>query len=143
MPPWLTDAVLVALITGVLGAIAGRVSSSGAVRAATVQGEARGRELITAPYEALASRVAQLEDETAEQRATIAAQQTEVTGLRIEMEGLRAARAADVRALVSRDSCWQAAWDALREDWPERRVVETPPPYPVQKLDNNTIGGVL
>ena len=142
MPPWLTDAVLVALITGALGIIGGRVSSRGQAEAARAQGALRERELMTAPYEALAARVAQLEDETTMQRGTIDAQQTEITGLRIEMEGLRAARTADVQALVSRDSCWQAAWDDLRENWPDRRTVEDPPAYPVKKLaDNNTIGG--
>ena len=142
MPPWLTDVVFAALITGVLGIIAGRVSSSGSVRAAAVQSAARERELMTAPYEALASRVAQLEDETASQRGTIDAQQTEIVGLRIEMEGLRAARVADVRAWMARDTCWQAAWDDLRENWPARRAAESPPPCPVEELDDsNSIGG--
>ena len=142
MLPWLTDAVLVALITGALGIIAGRISSSGSVRAAKVQAAACEREAMTAPYEALASRVSQLEIETASQRETIDAQHTEIVGLRVEMGGLRAARAEDVRALVSRDSCWQGAWDALRENWLERRTVVDPPPYPVGKLDvKNVISG--
>lgn len=142
MLPWLTDAVLASLITGALGVIGGRISSSGSVRTASVQAAARERELMTAPYEALASRVAQLEDETSAQRETIDAQQTEITGLRIEMEGLRAAREADVRAWASRDSCWQAAWDDLRENWLMRRKSEEPPSYPVKRLNNeDTIGG--
>lgn len=142
MQPWMTDAVLVALITGVLGIIGGRISSSGAVRAAAAQAAAHKHELMTAPYEALASRVSQLEDETSAQQATINAQQTEITGLRVEMEGLRAARAADVLAWSSRDSCWQTAWDDLWNNWPARRMSEKPPPYPVKKLNkNNTIGG--
>lgn len=137
MLSWMTDAVIVALITGALGIIGGRISATGAVRAASVQAAAREHELMTAPYEALASRVSQLENETS-------AQQAEITGLRAEMEGLRAARAADIRAWVSRDSCWQAAWDDLREHWPVRRTSEEPPPYPVKKLNNeNTIGGGL
>ena len=144
MLSWMTDAVIVALITGALGIIGGRISATGAVRAASVQAAAREHELMTAPYEALASRVSQLENETSAQRETIDAQQAEITGLRAEMEGLRAARAADIRAWVSRDSCWQAAWDDLREHWPVRRTSEEPPPYPVKKLNNeNTIGGGL
>ena len=117
MLPWITDAVVAAAITGLLGVIGGRVSSAGSVRAAAVQAAALERELVSAPYEALAVRVTQLEGETSAQRGTIGAQQAEISGLRIEMEGLRAARAADVRAWASRDSCWQAAWDDLRENW--------------------------
>lgn len=140
MLSWITDAVLVSLITGTLGIIAGRISSSGAVRAASVQAAAREHELMTAPYEALASRVSQLENETASQRETIDAQQTEIIGLRAEMEGLRAARAADIRAWTARDSRWQAAWDDLRENWPVRRTSEEPPSCPVKRLNNdNTI----
>lgn len=135
MPPWITDAVLVALITGALGIIGGTVSSRG-------QGALRERELMTAPYEALAARVAQLENEAQSQRETIDSQQTEIVGLRVEMEGLRAARAADVRAWAARDACWQEAWDDLRENWPARRTAESPPPYPVEKIDGmDSIGG--
>lgn len=142
MPQWITDAVLVSLVTGVLGIIGGRVSARGQVEEAQVEGATRARELMTAPYEALASRVSQLEDETSAQRETIDAQQTEIVGLRVEMEGLRAARAQDVRAWAFRDSCWQAAWDDLRKNWPTRRTVEEPPSYPVKRLvNNNTIGG--
>lgn len=142
MPPLLTDAVVVAAITGLLGIIGGRISSSSSVRTASVQAAARERELMTAPYEALASRVSQLEDETAAQRGTIDSQQTEITGLRTEMEGLRAAREADTRAWESRDSCWQAGWDELRKNWPVRRMSEEPPPCPVEKtINNDTISG--
>lgn len=141
MLPWLTDAVIVALITGALGIVGGRISSSGAVRTASVQAAVRERELVTAPYEALASRVAQLEEDAVVQRETIDSQQIEITGLRVEMEGLRAARAADVRAWAFRDYCWQSAWDDLRENWPERRRFEEPPPYPVKKITNNNIIG--
>lgn len=142
MLSWMTDAVLVALVTGALGLISGRISSSGAVRAASVQAAARERELIAAPYEALASRVAHLEDETAAQRETIDAQQAEIIGLRAGIENLRERRAADLRGWVFRDSCWQAAWDDLWENWSVRRMSEKPPPYPIEKLDsNNMIGG--
>lgn len=141
MPPWITDAVLVAAITGLLGIVGGRISSSGSVRTASMQAAARERELMTAPYEALAARVSQLEEETSAQRVTIDSQQTEIVGLRVEMEGLRAARAADMRAWAFRDSCWQAAWDDLRENWPARRMLEEPPPYPVKKFTNNNIIG--
>ena len=134
MPPWATDAVLVALITGMLGIIGGRISSSASMRTASVQAAARERELITAPYEALASRVSQLEDETF-------AQQTEIVGLRAEIESLRAARAADVRAWAARDTCWQSAWDDLRDNWLERRAVESPPQYPVERISNNYTDG--
>ena len=142
MPPWITDAVLVALITGALGIIGGRVSARGQAEAARVQGAMRERELTVAPYEALAARVAQLEGEAQSQRETIDSQQTEIVGLRVEMEGLRAARAADVRAWAARDACWQEAWDDLRDNWPDWRKVEYPPPYPVRKANGNTsIGG--
>ena len=141
MPPWITDAVLVALITGALGIIGGRVSARGQAEAARVQGSIRARELVTAPYEALASRVSQLENEAAEQRETISSQQTEITGLRVEMEGLRAARAADVRAWAARDACWQEAWDDLREHWPVRRMIKEPPSCPVARFNGNDIIG--
>ena len=142
MPPWITDAVLVALITGTLGIIGGRVSARGQAEAARVQEAMRERELTAAPYEALAARVAQLEGEAQSQRETIDSQQTEIVGLRVEMEGLRAARAADVRAWTARDACWQEAWDDLRDNWPDRRKAEYPPPYPVRKINGNTsIGG--
>lgn len=130
MLPWITDAVLVALITGTLGIVGGRVSLRG-------QSALRKHELVTAPYEALAARVTQLENEALVQRETIDAQQTEITGLRVEMEGLRAARAADVRAWAARDACWQEAWDDLRDNWVARRAAEYPPPYPVERLDNS------
>lgn len=142
MPSWITDAVVVAAITGLLGIIGGRISSSGSVRAAAVQAAAHERELITAPYEALAIRVSQLESETAAQRETIDSQQAEIMRLRDEMEGLRAAWMADMREWESRDSCWQAAWDDLRDNWSAWRRSEEPPPYPVKKnTNNNAIGG--
>lgn len=137
MPPWITDAVLVALITGVLGVIGGRVSARGQAEAAQIQGRMRTRELAMAPYEALAARVTQLENEAVTQRETIDSQQTEIAGLRVEMEGLRAARAADVRAWSARDACWQEAWDDLRDNWGARRAAEYPPPYPVERFDNS------
>ena len=137
MPPWITDAVLVALITGALGVIGGWAATRGQASVARLQGALRERELMTAPYEALASRVAQLEEEASRQRGTGDSQQTEIMGLRVEMEGLRAARAADLRAWVARDTCWQDAWDDLRENWLSRRAVASPPPYPVERISNN------
>lgn len=107
MPPWITDAVIVALITGVLGAVGGRISSSGAVQAAAMQAAQRERELIAAPYKELAERVSVLEREAAELRRQL-------------------------NTLLGRERRWQAGWDALRRDWPDVRRRVEPPPYPIE-----------
>lgn len=109
MPPWVTDAVVVALVTGLLGVVGGRISSSGAVRAASVQAVERERELVVAPYRELAERVAMLEHEAAELR-----------------------RQLDL--VLNRERQWQAGWDALRSGWPDVRQNMEPPPYPVESL---------
>lgn len=141
MPPWVTDAVLVALITGTMGLIGGRLSSRGQAEADRVAGVLRERELMTAPYEALAARVSQLEEKEAEQRETIDSQQAEISELRAEMKGLRAARADELRGWMARDARWQAAWDELRGCWAECRADELPPPYPVDRLNHNDTSG--
>ena len=110
MPPWITDAVLVALITGMLGIIGGRISSTASVRAAAVEAAERERELMVAPYRELAERVATLEREAAE--------------LRRQLD-----------TVLSREQQWRVGWDALRHDWPEVRRRTEPPPYPVNKVD--------
>ena len=109
MPPWVTDAVSVALITGLLGVVGGRISSSGAVRAASVQAAERERELIAAPYHELAERVTVLEREATELRHQL-------------------------NTLLGRERQWQDGWDALRRDWPDVRRRVNPPPYPVENL---------
>lgn len=109
MPSWLTDAVVVAAITGLLGVIGGRISSSGAVRAASVQAAARERELIAAPYKELAERVAVLEREAQELRK------------RLNM-------------MIDSERRWQAGWDELRSNWTDVRKRVEPPPYPTKNF---------
>lgn len=109
MPSWLTDAVVVAAITGLLGIIGGRISSSGAVRAASVQAAERERALIAAPYKELAERVSELEREAKELRKRL-------------------------NSMVDNERRWRTGWDTLRRDWPEMRKSVEPPPYPVQNL---------
>lgn len=109
MPPWITDAVLAALITGLLGVLGGRISSRGQVQAAVVQAADHERQLMAAPYEALARRVTALEAETDRLRT-------------------------QVQALASREQQWQAGWDDLRTRWPQWRAREDPPPYPAPPL---------
>ena len=109
MPSWLTDAVVVAVVTGLLGIVGGRISSSGVVRAAAVQAAERERELIAAPYKELAERVSELEREAKELRRRL-------------------------NSVVDNERRWRAGWDTLRRDWPEMRKSVEPPPYPVQNL---------
>ena len=109
MPPWITDAVVVAVVTGLLGIIGGRISSSGAVRAASVQAMERERELIAAPYRELAERVTALEREAEELRRRLT-------------------------TMIDNERRWQAGWDALRRNWPEVRRRVEPPPYPMENL---------
>lgn len=109
MPSWLTDAVAVAAITGLLSVIGGRISSSGAVRAASVQAAERERELIAAPYKELAERVSVLEREAEELRRRL-------------------------NSMIDSERRWRAGWDALRRDWPEVRRSVEPPPYPTENL---------
>ena len=109
MPPWITDAVIVAFVTGLLGVVGGRISSSGAVRAAAVQASERERELLAAPYRELAERVTVLEREA---------------------EALRRR----LNALLCREQQWQTAWEALRRDWPDVRRRVEPPPYPTENF---------
>lgn len=109
MPPLLTDAVLVALITGALGVITGRISSSGVVRAAAVQAAERERELVAAPYRELAERVTVLEREAGELRRQL-------------------------NSVLDRERKWQVCWDELRRDWPEVRRRVEPPPYPMENF---------
>lgn len=109
MPPWITDAVIVALVTGVLGVASGRISSSGAVQAAAVQAAQRERELIAAPYKELAERVAVLEREARELRKQLS-------------------------SMIDNERRWRYGWDELRRDWPEVRLRVEPPPYPTGDL---------
>lgn len=110
MPSWLTDAVIVAAVTGLLGIVGGRISSSGAVRAASVQAAQRERELISAPYRELADRVTALEREAEELRRRL-------------------------NAMIDNERRWQEGWDALRRNWPEVRVRVEPPPYPTERIE--------
>ena len=109
MPPWVTDAVVVAVITGLLGIVGGRISSSGTVRAAAVQAAARERELIAAPYRELAERVSVLEREAEELRKRL-------------------------NSMIDSDRRWQAGWDELRRNWSEVRSSVEPPQYPTTML---------
>lgn len=109
MLPWITDVVVAAAVTGLLGVIGGSVSSSGAVRAAAVEAAERERELIAAPYKELAERV---------------------TALEREAEQLRK----QLNSVLSRERQWQDGWDKLRRSWHDMRQCTEPPPYPVQNL---------
>lgn len=109
MPPWITDAVVVTLITGVLGIITGRISSTASVRAASVQAAERERELIAAPYKELAARVTALEREAEELRKRL-------------------------NTMIDNERRWQAGWDELRRNWPDVRQRVEPPPYPTKRL---------
>lgn len=110
MLPWVTDVVVAAVITGLLGVIGGRVSASGAVRVAAVQSAERERELIAAPYKELAERVAVLEREAAELRERL-------------------------NTVLERERRWQTGWDELRRRWPDVRQRVEPPPYPAEKVE--------
>lgn len=134
MPPWITDAVLVSLITGGLGLVAGRISSHGAAAAAEKAGRSKQRELMIAPYEALAARVEQLETEASDQRVEADALRAQVAELRIEVANLRADRDRLARRSAERDRQWQDGWDELRATWDARRTNPTPPDYPTPKL---------
>ena len=131
MPSCMTDAVLVAVVTGLLGLVSGRMSMHGQVQAATIQAAAQERKLIAAPYEALAQRVAQLEAETIEQRS-------EITDLRMQLSTMSEEYSRSKRMWYNRDRAWQAGWDKLRKQWLKYRQVEEPPMYPVSKLDYNS-----
>lgn len=109
MPSWITDAVVVALITGLLGVIGGRISSSGAVRAAAVEAAERERALVVSPYKELAERVTALEREAEELRKRL-------------------------NSVLDRERQWQAGWDELRRRWPDVRQRVEPPPYPTENL---------
>lgn len=109
MLSWITDVVVAAAITGILGIVGGRMSSSGAVRAAAVEAAERERELIAAPYKELAGRVTVLEREAEELRKRL-------------------------NTLLGREQQWQAGWDELRRNWLHMRRRESPPPCPVQDL---------
>lgn len=108
MLPWITDVVIAAAVTGLLGVIGGRISASGAVRAASVQAAGRERELIAAPYKELAGRVTALEHEASELRKQL-------------------------NAVLDRERQWQSGWDELRHRWPDVRQRVEPPPYPTEK----------
>lgn len=115
MPPWMSDAVLVSLITGLIGVISGRISARGeAEKAATVAREEE-RLAIIAPYTELAKRVSVLEERTAQLRGQLA-------------------------SYMSRDWLWQAGWDDLRHRWPWWREQEEAPPYPTPRLDDDMTG---
>ena len=109
MLSWITDVVIAAAVTGVLGIIAGRVSSSGAVRAASVQAAEHERELIAAPYGELAGRVTALEREAAELRRQL-------------------------NIVLAREWKWQTGWDELRRRWSDVRQRVEPPPYPTERV---------
>lgn len=108
MPPWITDVVIAAMVTGLLGIIGGRISASGAVRAAAAQSAERERELVVAPYKELAERVMALEREASELRQQL-------------------------NSVLDRERQWQDGWDELRRRWPDMRQRVAPPPYPTER----------
>ena len=111
MPPWMSDAVLVSLITGLIGVISGRISARGeAEKAATVAREEE-RLAIIAPYTELAKRVTVLEARTTKLRSQLS-------------------------LYMSRDYLWQAGWEDLRHRWPWWRDRAEPPPYPTPRLED-------
>lgn len=110
MPPLLTDAVVVALITGALGIITGRISSTASVRTAAVQAAERERELVSAPYRELAERVTALEREAKELRRRL-------------------------NTMIDNERRWQDGWDELRRNWPDVRTRVEPPPYPTDRIE--------
>lgn len=110
MISWLTDVVVAAAITGLLGVIGGRISSSGAVRAAAVEAAEREREIIAAPYKELAERVAVLEREAQQLRKQL-------------------------NSMSLRERQWQSGWDELRRRWPDVRQRVEPPPYPSERIE--------
>lgn len=105
----ITDVVVAAAVTGLLGVIGGRVSSSGAVRVAAVQSAEREQELIAAPYKELAGRVTVLEREAKQLRKQL-------------------------NSVLAREKQWQEGWDELRYNWLDVRRHVAPPPYPVENL---------
>lgn len=109
MLAWVTDVVVASSITGLLGIVGGRISSSGAVRAASVQAAAHERELVAAPYKELAERVAALEREAQELRKRL-------------------------NTMIDNERRWKAGWDELRRDWSDLRQRVEPPPYPMKNL---------
>lgn len=135
MPPWVSDAILVAVTTGVLGIIGGRISARGAVTAAEASGRARQRELMIAPYEALAERVSQLETEASDQRAEADALRAQVADLRTQVADLRADKEKAAALASQRDRQWQDGWDRLRATWDTRREDPEPPDYPTPKRE--------
>lgn len=108
MLPWITDVVIAAAITGLLGIVGGRISASGAVRAASVQAAEEERKLIAAPYKELAERVTALEREAAKLRRQLS-------------------------TVLDRERRWQDGWDELRRRWSDVRQRVEPPPYPTEK----------
>lgn len=109
MPAWMTDVVAAAVITGLLGIIGGRISSTASVRAAAVQAAEREHELIAAPYGELAARVTVLEREAEQLRKQL-------------------------NSVLGRERQWQSGWDELRRRWPDVRQRVEPPPYPTEKI---------
>ena len=107
---WITDVVAAAAVTGLLGIIGGRISSSGTVRAAAVEAAQRERELIAAPYWELAGRVTVLEREAEQLRKQL-------------------------NSVLGRERQWQAGWDELRRRWPDVRQRVEPPPYPTERIE--------
>lgn len=106
---WITDVVVAAAVTGLLGIIGGRISSSGTVRAAAVEAAQRERELIAAPYLELAERVTALERESEQLHKQL-------------------------NLVLRRERQWQAGWDELRRRWPDVRTRVEPPPYPTESI---------
>lgn len=133
MPPWLTDSLIVALITACASIWAGRMSMRGQVQTASMQAAVHERELMVAPYEALAVRVEQLETEASDQRVEAERLRGQVIDLRIEVANLRADKEQLARSASTRDLQWQAGWDDLRDRWDIWRTHDEPPDYPTPR----------
>ena len=105
-----TDVVAAAAVTGLLGIIGGRISSSAAVRVAAAEATERERELVAAPYKELAERVTVLEREAKQLRKQL-------------------------NSVLRRERQWQSGWDELRRRWPDVRQHVEPPPYPTERIE--------
>lgn len=119
MPPWMSESVLVAVVTASLTLIGTAIASLR--QAHSTEADIQGRitnevlEVTAATYKDLSDEVRYLRDRDAEKEQRIK-----------QLEFVQ-------RTLMDRDGLWQAGWDDLRQRWPWWRGREDPPPYPTPK----------
>jgi len=124
MPPWMSESVLVAVVTASLTLIGTAIASLR--QAHSAEADIQGRitnevlEVTAATYKDLSDEVRYLRDRDAEKEERI--KQLELVQ----------------RTLLDRDGLWQAGWDDLRSRWPWWREQEDPPPYPTPKPNTTT-----